>query len=172
MRNLVILPLILAAACTVQRQPDNGSIAQANAATSAEKSGLRGHEPATSRSAIEAKEMVVEYFELIKDKKYSTARKFWGNDGADSGGDDAAFAATFTPYSAYQPKVGAPTEIKASGGMQYSTVAATLHVKRRSNGAEADRNGVVMLRRSIDPNDKTAEKRDWKIWGIDIRLRN
>ena len=109
---------------------------------------------------------------LAEQKKFADARLLWGNNGADVGGDTATFAKTITPYSVYEPRVGSPTEIKVADGKQYVNVAATLHVKRRDNGLEADRNGAVMLYRSVDPHDKNADKRDWKIRGIDIRVHD
>ncbi len=182
MRVSLLFPLILVAGCSSQVSSENVSAGTANAAASANMAavadaapaapGMRGGEPATSASAAAAKALVEKYYALIKQKKYAAARKLWSDNGAASGGDAVAFAKTITPYLVYEPKVGAPTEIKVAGDMQYVNVAATLHVQRRSNKAVADRDGVVMLHRSIDPNDKNVGKRDWTIRGVDIRVHN
>ena len=172
MRIVAIAPLILLAACTA-RQPANNSADAANTLTAAAPlpPGARGPQPANSVDALAAKKVVEQYYALIKAKKYAEARLLWGNEGADAGGDVAAFAKTITPYSVYQPKVAGTSHIEVADGMQYVKVVASLHVKRRDTGAEADRDGAVTLRRSIDPNDPATDKRDWKIRGIDIRMR-
>lgn len=169
MRNWIILATLLAAGCSSRQADEKPAAARAPPARPA---GLRGPQPATSRDAADAKALVERYYALIGKKNYAAARKLWGGDGAASGGNAAAFAATITPYSVYRPKVGDPTEIKVADGMQYVNVATTLHVQRRSNKAEADREGVVMLSRSTDPHDNTAGKRNWSIRGIDIRVHH
>lgn len=175
MRRLILLSLVVCAGCS-PRMPDpvanttgtaETSVAANTTATGA--NGMRGNEPKASVSAAEAKATVMRYFALIKRRDFATARLLWGNHGEDTRGTPRAFAESITMYSEYVPKVGDPTEIKAASGQQYIAVETALHVKLRATGGVAERTGVVMLRRSVDPKTTDADKRDWRIWGIDIR---
>ncbi|MEI9928168.1 MAG: hypothetical protein WDN44_11305 [Sphingomonas sp.] len=95
--------VVLLAGCSPQGQTNNGAEADRNAATSAAPSTAAGDEPATSANAQSARKTVERYFALIGQGNYRDARALWGNGGADSGGDVAAFKASFDPFSEYRP---------------------------------------------------------------------
>jgi len=159
------------AACTPTGDGGNRSDAPAGNVAQAAPS-QRGNEPADSASAKAARDTVERYFAAIAKKDYATAYRLWGNDGKDSGGTVDAFAASFAPYSKFEPEAGDPTEIRARDGMQYILVTARAHVENRKTGKTAERSGSVALRRSADPNDPVEHKRDWRIWSVDLRAAN
>lgn len=165
--------LALAACSPSQPHADTNGSVMANAAAAANAAdGMRGNEPADSASARAARDVVARYFALIEDRDYAGAYRLWGNDGADAGGSLKAFEQSFAPYSKYELEVGMPTEIRARGGMQYIAVDAKLFVENRKTRITANRTGSVLLRRSADPADPVEGKRDWRIWGVDLRVRN
>ncbi|OYY91395.1 MAG: hypothetical protein B7Y45_03725 [Sphingomonas sp. 28-66-16] len=152
--------------------PGNDSGAAKAAASDKPGTPMLGDAPATSPAAAEAKAVAERYFDLIEKKKYRDAWLLWGNGGADSKGTATQFADSFKPFSVYEPTVGEPTEIKARDGQQFIAVAASAHVKIRKTGKEQERSGVVMLRRSADPSETIDEKKNWRIWGVDLRVRH
>lgn len=160
--------LVLLAGCSPQGQPN---AAEANAATeSFTTAPLAAPEDGpNSANAQAARKVVEDYFALIGQGKYGEARALWANGGADSGGDAVAFKASFAPYAEYRPKVGAPTFVQSSGASQYIKVAADLEIKFRKDGRVSQRRGTVMLRRSADPRETSPDKKEWRIWGVDIR---
>lgn len=174
MRRFVILSLVACAGCS-SRAPDAANTAAAAkpaavaSTTATGVNGMRGAESKDSASAAEAKATVIRYFALIKRHDLAGARLLWGNHGEDTRGPPKAFADSITMYSKYVAKVGDPTEIKLADGQQYIAVETALHVKLKATGGVAERTGVVMLRRSADPRTTDADKRDWRIWGTDIR---
>lgn len=171
MRLFVMPPVVaLLAACSTEDKAGNATSMVANASAPT-ASAQRGDEPATSPSAEAAREVVARYFAMIEAKDYAGAYRLWGNDGADAGGTLDVFEKSFAIYSKYEPIVGKPTEIHAREGMQYVLVEAKLHVENRKTGRTADRSGTVMLRRSANPDDPVKAKRDWQIWGVDLRVK-
>lgn len=172
MRLMIFLPLAALAACAPQGDSGNVAGAMTNAAAPTPSLGQRGNEAADSPGARAARETVERYFDLIGKKDYAGAYRLWGNDGKDSGGSVEAFAASFAPYAKYEPEAGNPTEIRARDGMQYILVTARAHVENRKTGKTSERSGTVALRRSTDPNDPVADKRDWRIWSVDLRVAN
>lgn len=152
----------LLASCNSQPTVDNAT----NVASS-----LRGDEPATSASAEAARTVVTQYFTLIEQGKYAEARMLWGNDGADSGGDVQALKKAFDIYAQYRATVGDPTEIKARDGNQYIAVQATARVKMKQSGESAELSGAVLLKRSANAAEPVPSKREWRIWGVDVRRR-
>lgn len=171
MRPILFLLLMGLAACAPQ-EGDGNDAAAASSNLAQPAPGQRGDEPADSASAKAARETVERYFAAIEKKDYAAAYRLWGNDGKDSGGSVDAFAATFAPYSKFEPEAGAPSEIRARGGVQYIIVAARAHVENRKTRKTAERKGSVALRRSTDPNDPVEHKRDWRIWSVDLRASN
>jgi hypothetical protein len=167
MRRLFVLPVLLAASCS-QHQPtiDNASAPSAPASSTATTA------PATSADALAAKHTVEQYFALVAQKKYAEARKNWDHDGADSGGDAAALAATYAIFTTYAATVGDPTEIKTVGPEQYVAVAVKVKVKEKRSGREYDREGPVLLRRQIAPKGGSTTPGAWRIWGVDIRRKH
>ena len=173
MRFRMLTAVLLCAACSKRdTAADNAGAPVTMNATTPEAQEIRGNQPMSSASAQAARATVIRYFTFIKRGDYEAARLIWGNNGADTRGTPKAFADSFKTFSVYNPSVGDPTEIKATGGMQYVAVQAKLHVERRDNGKTADRRGVVMLKRSTDPNDPAVDKREWRIWGVDIRTQH
>lgn len=129
-------------------------------------------EPATSPNALAAKAVVERYFALIADRNYADAYRLWGNRGGDTRGTLKDFTDGITAYSVYQAKVGDPTMIKSQGGKQYILVETSLDVKARKTGRTAQRSGTMMLSRSADPAETDADKKEWRIWGMDVRTRH
>ena len=168
MRLPAILALLVATGCTPQNGAENASI---NLASTQDNAVAAMAKPVITAEAREAKAVVEHYYALIKQEKFAEARLLWDDDGAASGGDAKAFAATITPYSEYVPTIGDPTEVKTTAGKQYVGVAAKLHVKRRSNKAVADRDGAVLLRRAAVATPGAARP-EWRIWSIDIRAHH
>lgn len=157
--------------------PDNARNDQAAAvgspaAAAADNDGMLGAEPASSPSAVAARQTVERYFTLIDQKNYRDAYLLWGEQGGDTRGTLEKFEATFKPYSEYRQQVGEPTAIKVAEGKQYILVTATIDVKNRKTGKAAHREGTVMLRRSADPKETAPDKKDWRIWGTDIRAKS
>lgn len=175
MRLLFALPLFLAAGC----EPHGGGNTAAPAASESPAvppvspadaaAGMRGPELASSPSAQEAKLVVQLYYTLIAQRRYAAARKLWGQGGAESGGDVAAFAKGFERYAAYASEVGEPTDIKSSDGKQYISVHVTVTAQRKGSTQISTIDGPILLRRASDPTEPDADKRDWRIWGADVR---
>ncbi len=166
--RFVVLALVLAG-CSSQ---PSGQDATPHVAKGKSGQPLRGNEPATSPSAAEAKAVVTRYFKAIDAKDYTAAWKLWGNGGADSHATAPQFAALFDAYTLYEPTVGEPTEIKANGDQQYIMVTAKAKVRFKRDGILRDQSGFVMLKRSADTGETDPEKREWRIWGTDIRVRH
>lgn len=171
MRLLIPLLLVSLAACAPQGETSNAAATATNATATPAPPGLRGDEPADSPSARAAHDVVAQYFALVEKKDFKAAYRLWGNGGKDSGGSPEAFANSFAPYAAFEPEAGDPSEIHARDGIQYILVAARAHVEIKQTGKTAEREGTVALRRSADPNDPVADKRDWRIWSVDLRAR-
>lgn len=183
MRVLIAIPLLLAAGCSPGNDAADSPPAAANvtahpasvgeaALAGAVAKGMRGDDTATSESARQAKEVVQHYFDLIGAHRYTDARLLWGDGGVDSKASPAGFADSFAQYSQYQPSVGEPTAVTSRDGMQYVAVTVNVHVKAEATGKQSDLTGSVMLRRSADANEPSADKRDWRIWGTDIRVHH
>lgn len=155
--------MALAGACSPQPAKQT---AEAGAQTA-----QRGDEPADSPSATAARVFVQRYLSLLEQGKYAEARLLWTDHGAGTGGDAATFAKAFEPFTKYTPEIGEVTFISARDGFQFVLVHAKAKVVLRRNGRELEMSGPVMLKRSVNPNDPDPEKRDWRIWGSDIRPR-
>lgn len=140
-------------------------------APDAATAGLRGAAAPNSPDARAAMATVERYFSHLKARDYAAAYRMWDDGGRAAAPNLAAFTQGFAPYAIYEPTAGRPTAVTVRGREQYVLVSASLYVKRR-NGDSADRDGSVMLRRSIDPQDPDAAKRDWRIWATDIRARS
>lgn len=174
-RATIVLSAALAAAtlagCTQQSESGNAA-APVLTNGAAPQAGMRGDESADSASAKAARELVERYFAMIDKRDYAGAYRLWGNGGKDAGGTPQEFAESFAIYSKYEPQAGTASEIHAREGMQYVLVTAKAHVENKKTRKTADREGTVMLRRSTNPDDPVAEKRDWRIWGVDLRARS
>ncbi len=168
---MAVLTAIAMTACSSGNPPADNASPQMSAPTVADNSML-GDEPASSASAQAAKEVVTRYFALLDQHDYRAAYALWGNAGADTRGTLAQFAEGIKAYSVYDAKVGEPTAIKSRDGKQYILVTATIDVKSRKNGQTAARSGTVMLSRSADPEETAADKKEWRIWGTDIRVKH
>lgn len=140
--------------------------------TAAQQPGARGPAAPNSPDARAAMAAVQRYFQAIKAGDYAAAYAMWTERGKAAAPSLAEFKASFAPYSEYEPGVGRPTAVAVRDGAQFVLVSASTYVKRRDSGETAERDGSVMLRRSIDPNDPDPEKRDWHIWATDIRVRH
>ena len=169
-------PLPLIAVLTMTACAPNGDAGNSQSAIQHPAPGptgrMLGEEPATSPSAVQARQTVERYFKLIDAHKYGEAYLLWGDQGRDTRGSPEQFAATFAPYSEYRQTVGEPTAIKVADGRQYILVTATIDVKNKKSGKTAHREGTVMLRRSADPRETAPDKKEWRIWGTDIRVQH
>ncbi|MBA4772986.1 MAG: hypothetical protein H2054_07740 [Sphingomonas sp.] len=173
MRIMVLGALVMASACSDQAPGGPSADIAAQAANAALSTSQARHDDrADSPSAREARLVVERYFAAIAAKDFRSAHALWGNNGKDSGGSADDLARTIAIYSRYEPEVGNPTAIRARDGMQYILVSAKLFVENRKTGNTASRDGNVMLRRSANPDDADIAKRDWRIWGIDLRVRS
>jgi hypothetical protein len=170
---MVLGALVMASACSDQGPGEPPSDIAAQAAKAAlSTSQARGDEAADSPSAREARSVVERYFAAVTAKDFRAAHALWGNDGKDSGGSVDDLARSIAIYSRYEPEVGNPTAIRTRDGMQYVLVSAKLFVENRKTGNTASRDGNVMLRRSSNPTETDPTKREWRIWGIDLRVRS
>lgn len=140
--------------------------------TPAAQPGVRGPAAPNSADARAAMAVVQRYFKAIKAGDYAGAYAMWTEQGKAAAPSLAEFEAGFAPYSEYEPGVGRPTAVTVRDNTQFVLVSASTYVKRRDSGEAAERDGFVMLRRSIDPNDPDPAKRDWHIWATDIRVRH
>ncbi len=173
MRFVAATLYIVLAGCSAQTDPrSNASASQGNANATPRDPNLRSDESATSESATAAKAVAARYYGLIAARKYREAWLLWGNGGADSRGTAEAFAKSFERYANYVAKVGAPTDIKAVGDMQYITISIEV-MPILKTGARGDKqSGTLLLRRSTRLNEPVADKKDWRIWGADVRVRH
>lgn len=167
MRPLILLPLVVMAACSPGDQPKAGKAG--TAVKPAPAATLPADLPATSPAALQARETVERYFAHIRARQYGDAYRIWDKDGAAAGGTEREFAESFKIYSVYEPKTGEPTAIKTRDGVQYVLVTATTRVKNAKDGRVANRSGTVMLRRPAAAGGSS--EGEWKIWGTDIRAR-
>lgn len=170
-QSLLLIFALTGAACSPVDDPANRQ-ATASPTTAAPANAMLGDEPASSPNALAARATVERYFKLIDARDYAAAYAMWGGKGADTRGTLEQFKASFAPYSAYVQKVGEPTAIKATDGKQYILVTATVDVRNRKTGKVAHRDGTVMLRRSADPAETDIDKKEWRIWGTDIRVHH
>lgn len=168
MRRLLVLPLLLAASCSQQQPTPRNESAPAAAATIPANATV----PTASPDALAARRTVEQYFALVVQKKYAEARRLWDHDGADSGGDAAALAASYAVFSKYDPTVGDPTEIKTVGTEQYVAVAVKVQVREKRSGRENEREGTVLLRRQTAQKGDAGTPGAWHIWGTDIRKKH
>ena len=171
MRRLFVLPFLLATSCSQHQSTVGNDSAPAKPASSPTIAATPPI-PTTSPDALAAKRTVEQYFALIVRKKYAEARKIWDHDGADSGGDAAALAASYTVFTKYAPTVGDPTEIKTVGPQQYVAVAVKVQVREKRSGREYEREGPVLLRRQIVQKGDVTAPGPWRIWGTDIRAKH
>lgn len=173
MRALLLGSVVMLSACSGENAGSSApDIAAQAAAAALTKAQQRGDDAETSQSARAARAVVERYFAAVRAKDFRAAHALWGNDGRDSGGSASDLARTVAIYSRYEPEVGKPSAIQVRDGMQYILVSAKLFVENRRTGITANRDGNVMLRRSADANDPDPAKRDWRIWGMDLRVRN
>lgn len=164
MRSLILLPLVVIAACSPGTQP------KADKPAAAAQPTPPADLPATSPAALQARDTVERYFAHIRAKRYGDAYRIWDKDGVATGGSEQDFAETFKIYSVYEPETGEPTAIKTRDGVQYVLVTATTRVKNAKDGRVANRSGTVMLRRPAAAGAGESGG-EWKIWGTDIRAR-
>lgn len=165
-RHAVVTAALLLAGC------GQGAPAPKPTPTPAASDGKRGPAAPNSPDARAAMATVQRYFRAIEARDYAAAYAMWTEGGRSAAPSLAAFEASFAPYSEYEPAVGRPTAVTVRDGTQYVLVSASTFVKRRGSGATAERDGFVMLRRSVDPRDPDPAKRDWHIWATDIRVRH
>jgi len=163
MRQFFICSVLLLAACSP------GSSAQNEAAVA--PANLMGDEPALSPAAAEAKKVVETYFTALREKRYADAWALWRTDGPPIPNAEGKFAKSFAIFSSYDPVAGDPTEIKARDGFQFVVVQAQAKVRIKATGMVKTHSGTVLLKRSANPNEPDPEKRVWRIWGSDIRMR-
>jgi len=164
--------LVLGGCSSPQSAPKAAEPQAGVAASTPAGKTMLGDEPASSPSAQAARDVVTRYFAAIDAHDYAAAYALWGNKGADTRGSLQQFKDGITEYSVYKPTVGEPTAIKSREGKQYILVTAAIDVKSRKTGRTAARSGTVMLSRSADPNETDPDKKDWRIWGTDIRKRH
>ena len=161
MRHRFILVLTLLASCSPTTSTTDKKTAEQRVAAAPRSL------PATSPEASAAKQVAEQYFAHIKRKQFAVARQLWDNDGAASGGDAAALAASFDRFTRYEPSVGAPTAITIRDGMQYIAVGAKAKVTDTlRNGRTYMREGAILLRRR---DTKAGAPAPWRIWGVDLR---
>jgi hypothetical protein len=118
-------------------------------------------------SAQGAANVVQHYFALLEQRRYAEARRLWGDEGAASGMDAAAFAAGFARFSEYHAQIGAPGEIEGACGSLYVEVPVVAYGRLRS-GAEYHARGTIGLRRVNDVPGSTPAQRRWHIAGSDL----
>jgi hypothetical protein len=164
-RVLLAISLFLLAGCSKHDPAANGAVA--NAEQDSVVKLAPGDEPATSDSAKEARAKAQDYFDLIVARKFGDAYKLWENNGAGTGGDAKAFAASFDPYEKYDPKVGDPTDVKRVGDMQYVKVLVTVDTVLKRGHLARKLAGGLSLRRPAPKG--TAGAQGWQIWGVDLR---
>lgn len=123
--------------------------------------------PFAETSAQGAANVVQHYFALIEQGRHAEAHRLWGEDGAASGMDAAAFAASFARFSEYHAQIGAPGAIEGGCGSLYVEVPVVLYGRLRG-GAEYHRRGTITLRRVNDVPGSTAAQRRWHIARSDV----
>ena len=166
MRVSVLFAALVLAGCSANTADHQAAANQSGGSVA----NAQNAAPAPSPDALAARQVAQRYFDLLAAKDYRGAYLLWGNGGADAGGSLAAFTKAQGDLASFEGKAGTPTAIRTSGGQHYILVEAQA-VARPRTGRPSHRSGVVMLRRSADPQEADADKRQWRIWGMDVRQR-
>lgn len=164
MRNLLLVPVLLLAACGDRGSADNAAAVDENAIRNAQRA-----ESAASPAAKAAQAQVNAYFAHIAAGAFAEAHAMWDQDGAASGGTAQDLKRAYAEYARYEAHAELPSHIETRAGIDYVivTVAAKAVVKRTS--VTRDLQGLVYLRRpAADPGVEPAPDA-WKIWAVDVR---
>jgi membrane-bound inhibitor of C-type lysozyme len=124
--------------------------------------------PFTPTSAQGAATVAQTYYALIGEKKYAEAWKLWFDAGRASAVTQDQFVKSFSAYRAYNAQVGGPSEIEGAAGSLYVEVPVVIY-GRWANGRELHQSGKATLRRVNDVPGSSAEQRQWRIAGIDLK---
>ncbi|CAN5464605.1 hypothetical protein BH09PSE4_BH09PSE4_20510 [soil metagenome] len=123
---------------------------------------------AAADSAEGGADVVRHYYALLQARRYDEAWRLWSNDGAASGMTEAAFIASFAPYSDYRATIGVPGDVDAGAGQRYVTVPVDV-VATRKGGPAISTAGTVTLHRTGDIDGATAAQRSWHIMAVDVK---
>lgn len=115
-----------------------------------------------------ARAVLLAWARAIEFGRYAEARAQWGEKGAASGLDEAAYAAQFAPYRRISIGFG-DADIEGAAGSLYYEVPVTFTGTLRDGGAD-QRKGKVTLRRANDVPGATAEQLRWHIESSTLRF--
>jgi hypothetical protein len=199
MRPLVLLPLVLLAACGAPSPSNEASDAAdgRNAAAANETAVADGNRPDlppvepippgqpgglpddrtpvseapfTETSAQGAANVVQSYYALLEQGRHEEAWRLWSDGGRASGMTAGQFAASFARYAEYHAQIGAPGEIEGAAGSLYVEVPVQVYGRLRS-GEPFRMLGPVRLRRCNDVPGCTEDQRKWRIADSGVRPR-
>ncbi|HEY7811469.1 MAG TPA: hypothetical protein VIA98_13960 [Allosphingosinicella sp.] len=122
--------------------------------------------PFNPESARGAANVVQTYFALFEERRFADARRLWSGNGAASGMDEAAFAASFAGFTEYHAQIGGPGAIEGAAGSLFVQVPVVLYGRLRT-GAAFNSRATAVLRRVNDVPGSTPEQRRWHIHRLD-----
>lgn len=109
--------------------------------------------PSYSRDPIEALDG---FASAIEARDWKAVRRYWGDNGAGSGLDDAAFAHKWGTLASPQVSVGTGRQEGAAGSLFYSAPVTIVDGKRTIHGG-------ITIRRVNDVDGATADQLRWHI---------
>jgi hypothetical protein len=160
-RRLLLLVLLLPAAChrqPVPTQPANG--AQPRATRTEAQAGPAVQPAEEKADAAGAADVLRRYYALIEAGRYGDA---WAMRTAGRGIDEAQFAAHFKAYEGYRSQIGTPSAPVAQQGWTYVEVPV-MTTGRFLGGKPFGSSGSVTLRRPAPGSDAPPAARGWRIY--------
>ncbi|MCU6455770.1 hypothetical protein LPN01_16950 [Sphingomonas sp. A2-49] len=116
-------------------------------------------------------DVVRRYAAAISAQRYADAWALWEGQGRASGMTEAAFAASFRKYAAFNAAVGTPYDADAGAGQRYVTVPVVV-TGTLVSGAPFRMQGPIVLHRVADGIDSDdPEAHAWRIRSSDMKPR-
>lgn len=112
--------------------------------------------PATPSASRDPAEVLARWAQAVELRDWKTVRSYWGEAGARSGMDEAAFAAKWSDLIAPAVTVGPGSREGAAGSLYYTAPVTITDGDRRIGGA-------IVLRRANDVPGATPEQLRWHI---------
>jgi hypothetical protein len=106
------------------------------------------------------------YYNAINHRRYPDAYVLWSGRGETSGQTAESFATGFARTDSVRVDIGTPSDIGAAAGSRYITIPVRLLAYE--SGSTETFAGTYTLRRSV-VDGSTADQRQWRIAGADIR---
>ena len=124
--------------------------------------------PAAPDSPQGAAQVVERYYALSGEGKYQPAWRLWRGGGAGSRMTVRDFADSFSGYSEYHAKVGAPGRVDAGAGQRYVTVPVQIYARIKQTRKPFYMIGSVTLTRT-DVDGAATEQKRWHIQQVALK---